>query len=201
MKRRHRKYRARSGGLKRVIQCWHLSIPSVPVNLHNGSMVLIGLGSSLDDRVLNLQKGLLWMAYDPYIDLVSTSSVWQTMPIGAAKNVFYNMCAIVHTTYSPQELMDRLLSLEKRCNRLRGIHWMDRTLDLDVLLYEHSVLETPKIIIPHPRMLERSFVMQPALEIAADWIHPNIKTELRDCSTEVDSGMWKVGVFSIAHKN
>ena len=162
---------------------------------------MIGLGSSLGARALYLQKALLWMAHDPYMDLVNTSSVWQTMPIGAAKNVFYNMCAVIYTTYSPEELMHRLMYLEKRCNRLRGVHWMDRTLDLDVLLYAQKVVNSSIIQVPHPRMLERSFVMQPAVEIAGEWVHPTIQKKMECGLTKFDPGMWKVGVFSIAYKN
>ena len=92
MTRIHRQNSQHLGGLRRPILCWHLSIPTVSINKDSGTMVLIGLGSSLGDRALHLQKGLLWMAYDPYIDLVSTSSVWQTMPIGAAKCFLQYVC-------------------------------------------------------------------------------------------------------------
>ena len=78
---------------------------------------------------------------------------------------------------------------------------MDRTLDLDILLYAQSVVDTTIIQVPHPRMLERSFVMEPAIEIAGDWIHPNMQIELQDCPSKFDPGMWQVGCFSIAHKN
>ena len=169
--------------------------------LNDGTKVLIGLGSSLGVRHHHLQKGLLLMAHDPYIDLLSTSSVWQTMPIGAAKNAFYNMCAIIRTRYTPDDLMHRLLSIEKRCDRLRGVHWMDRTLDLDVLLYGEHVVNNTEIQVPHPRMLEREFVMQPAKEIAGGWIHPPTENNIANFAGDVASGMWIVGRFSIAYKN
>ena len=171
------------------------------MRLEDETLVLIGLGSSLGERHHHLQKGLLLMAHDPYIELISTSSVWQTMPIGAAKNVFYNMCAIIKTSHCPSELMDRLLNIEKRCDRLRGVHWMDRTLDLDVLLYGDRMVDNPTIQVPHPRMLERSFVMQPAKEIAGDWVHPITGRSVQTLATDFELGMWKVGCFSIAHKN
>ena len=201
MKSARRKGSQHFCGLNRLIRCWRLSIPRFSIHSGSGSSVLIGLGSSLGDRALYLRKALLWMAHDPYMNLVCTSSVWQTTPIGAAKNAFYNMCAVIDTTYSPEELMHRLMYFEKRCNRLRGIHWMDRTLDLDVLLYGHKVVDTSIIQVPHPRMLERSFVMQPAVEIAGDCFHPTIHTKLENYPIHLDPGMWKVGVFSIAYKN
>ena len=140
------------------------------------------------------------MAHDPQIELTSTSSVWQTMPLGAAKNPFYNMCAIIKTTLLPDELMRRLLDIEKRCDRLRGVHWMDRTLDLDILLYGNRLLESALIQVPHPRMLERAFVMQPATEIAGTWVHPTVARTVQTLAGDFVSGMWKVGCFCIAHK-
>lgn len=182
-------------------RCWHISIPRDFDISNDGTKVLIGLGSSLGMRHHHLQKGLLLMAHDPGIDLITTSSVWQTMPIGAAKSPFYNMCAVIRTRYTPVDLMHRLLSIEKRCDRLRGIHWMDRTLDLDVLLYGEHVVNTIGIQVPHPRMLEREFVMQPAKEIAGDWIHPIADNIIANLAGEFASGMWRVGRFSIAYKN
>ena len=90
------------------------------------------LGSSLGDRALYLRKALLWIAHDPYMDLVCTSSVWQTMPIGAAKNVFTICVPLI--PHILQRIDASIDVLRKRCNRLRGSR-MDRTLDLDVLLY------------------------------------------------------------------
>ncbi len=78
---------------------------------------------------------------------------------------------------------------------------MDRTLDLDVLLYGDCVVDISNIQAPHPRMLERPFVMQPAKEIAGDWNHPIIGRSLRDLAADFEPAMWKVGRFSIAHKN
>lgn len=188
-------------GQSRNLLRWHILVPRSSVVLNDGTMVLIALGSSLGSRHHHLQKGLLLMAHDPQIELISTSSVWQTMPIGAAKNPFYNMCASIKTTLSPAELMRRLLDIEKRCDRLRGVHWMDRTLDLDILLYGERLLESTLIQVPHPRMLERAFVMQPAQEIASHWIHPVRGRSIESLTKNFEPGMWKVGCFSIAHKN
>lgn len=184
--------------LTRIPQ-WSLPIPNQ--FLKSERVVLIGLGSSLGDRRKNLQKGLLLLAHDPFVDLISVSSVWYTQPIGAAKNAFYNMCVVISTTYDPSSLMDALLKIEKRCDRLRGVHWMDRTLDMDVLLFGDEQLSQVSIVVPHPQLLNRSFVMLPALEIAKDWIHPEKQQSLVELNTHSDLGMWKVGRFSIARKN
>ena len=194
-------YQSYTGRSANRMRSWSLTIPKPSDTIDDSTMVLIGLGSSLGSRHHHLQKGLLAMAHDSQMELVATSSVWQTMPIGAAKNAFYNMCAIIETSHAPDELMCRLLNFEKRCDRLRGVHWMDRTLDLDVLLYGDSVVDTSIIQAPHPRMLERAFVMQPAKEIAGDWTHPIIGRTLHSIAADFEPAMWKVGRFSIAHKN
>ena len=78
---------------------------------------------------------------------------------------------------------------------------MDRTLDLDILLYGELVLESTMIHVPHPRMLERAFVMQPAKDIAGTWVHPTVARTVHTLARDFEPGMWKVGFFSIAHKN
>lgn len=202
MKMYHQQYSQRSRRqLGDRFNYWHISIPKPSSTVKGATMVLIGLGSSLGHRHRNLQNGLLLMAHDSQIELVATSSVWQTIPVGAAKNSFYNMCAVIQTSYEPDELMYRLLNIEKRCDRLRGVHWMDRTLDLDVLLYGNCVVDTPIIQVPHPLMLERGFVMQPAKEIAGTWVHPKVESSVDNLAMDFEPGMWKVGRFSIAHKN
>lgn len=180
---------------------WNLDVPKSKLKPSTVSRVLLGMGSSLGDRRAHLQKGLLLLAYDSNISLVSISSVWETMPIGAAKNAFYNLCVYIETTYSVHELLARLLNIEQRCERLRGVHWMDRTLDVDILLYEGKIVDEPLLKIPHPRIVERAFVMVPALEIAPEWTHPVYHDRLEQLNTHSEVGMWRVGRFSIAYKN
>lgn len=189
------------GKTRKKARKWHLTVPKPELNASQSNRVLLGVGSSLGDRRLHLQKGLLLLAYDSNIDLLSLSSVWETMPIGAAKNAFYNLCVYIETIYSPQGLLSRLLEIEKKCERLRGVHWMDRTLDLDILLYENQIVDEPILKIPHPRILERAFVMAPAIEIAAEWIHPVHDDRLEPLNTHSENGMWRAGCFSIAYKN
>ena len=91
----------------------------------------------------------------PQIELTSTSSVWQTMLLGAAKMPF-TICVRAYRQLFLAELMRRLLDIEKRCDRLRGVHgWIEPL--IDILLYGDLVLESTLIQVPHPRMLERAF--------------------------------------------
>lgn len=177
---------------------WRL--PFAPVKEPVGTEFLLALGSSMGDRYRNLQLGLLHLLHDPQVVLGCCSSVWETQPIGAANNRFYNCCVRGTTTKTPHELLTLLLDIERRCERLRGVHWMDRTLDLDLLLYGEQQLDTPSLSVPHPRMLERDFVMVPAIEIASEWIHPETHKPLAENVSSEPLGMWKVGRFVIANR-
>ena len=175
---------------------WRL--PLCPYKNIDGAEVLIALGSSLGDRKSNLYRSILHLMHDSDSQVLSLSSVWQTTPVGAAKNAFYNMCLVLRTRRSPEDLMNLLLSIERKCDRLRGIHWMDRTLDLDIILYGSRIITTRSLQIPHPRMKDRAFVMLPAVEIAHDWICPSTLCSLDTLTDHSTIGMWKVGRFVIA---
>ena len=175
---------------------WRL--PSCPYKNIDGTTVLIALGSSLGDRKSNLRLGILHLMHDHNSQVLSLSSVWQTAPVGAAKKPFYNMCLVLRTRNQPHELMKLLLSIERKCDRLRGVHWIDRTLDLDIILYGSQIVTTESLQIPHPRMKDRAFVMLPAVEIARDWICPNTVDSLGVLNVHSTTGMWRVGRFVIA---
>ncbi|AFY70514.1 2-amino-4-hydroxy-6-hydroxymethyldihydropteridin epyrophosphokinase [Thalassoporum mexicanum PCC 7367] len=91
---------------------------------------------------------------------------------GSPQPDFINGCAIAETSLSPLAILALLLELEKNFGRQRRKRWDARTLDLDLLLYDDLVLELPELILPHPRMGDRAFVMLPLVEIAPDWWHP-----------------------------
>jgi 2-amino-4-hydroxy-6-hydroxymethyldihydropteridine diphosphokinase len=89
---------------------------------------------------------------------------------------FVNAAALVQTDLTPLALLARLQRIETRCGRTRPAHgaagYRDRTLDLDLLLYDDLVLRTAELILPHPRLHERLFVLEPLAEIAPEWVHP-----------------------------
>ena len=159
------------------------------------NQALIGLGSSLGSRASHLRMGIIHLKSHPQIRVSQMSSVWQTPPLGNAKHPFLNMCLRLQTTLLPQELLDVLLKIELKCQRIRGVHWMDRTLDLDLLLYDQEILSSPSLKLPHPRMLERSFVMIPAIEVAGDMVHPILGRLLSESDQTSNLGMWAVGRF------
>jgi len=107
--------------------------------------------------------------------VTAVSRFYETAPVGFADQPsFLNAAAILESTLDPQTLLDRLLDIEREFGRDRshGIPNGPRTLDLDMLLYDDQVLNTPALQLPHPRMAERAFVLIPLAEIAPDLLHP-----------------------------
>jgi len=109
--------------------------------------------------------------------LKARSNFYATDPVGYADQPrFLNAAAVVETVLEPQALLERLLEMERGFGRERGHGIVNgpRTLDLDLLLYDDLVLDTPALRLPHPRLHERGFVLQPLAEIAPDWLHPRL---------------------------
>jgi 2-amino-4-hydroxy-6-hydroxymethyldihydropteridine diphosphokinase len=137
---------------------------------------LIGLGSNLGDRHRNLQAALDALAASDGIRLLAASGRHETQPIGgpAGQAPFLNAAATLETSLPPEVLLARLQEIETRLGRTRGERWSARPLDLDLLLYDDVVLQTPQLALPHPRMAFRRFVLQGAVEIAPAMRHPLI---------------------------
>lgn len=132
----------------------------------------IALGSNLGDSLTILEDALKTLAQTPGIAVESSSSWYQTAPIGPPQPDYLNGCALLKVQLNPEQLLAALLEVEKQFGRVRTQRWGPRSLDLDLLLFDRVILETPKLQIPHPRMRERAFVLVPLAEIAPDWIDP-----------------------------
>lgn len=139
--------------------------------------VFIALGSNLGDRARHLQDALRELAEAGDILVLRCSSFHDTAPVGGPPDQarFLNAVAEIATRLSPRELLTRLQALEQRHGRTREVFHGPRTLDLDLLLYRDCVVNEPDLHVPHPRMWERAFVVQPLSEIcdlphlAAGW--------------------------------
>ncbi len=135
----------------------------------------IGLGSNLDNPVQQINRALLALQAIPDTIVHRSSSLYQTTPVGfLAQPDFINAVAELHTTLSYRALFSQLQAIEKNQGRVRdGRKNHPRTLDLDFLLYGDLEINEPDLIIPHPRMMQRDFVLKPLLEIAPEVkIHP-----------------------------
>ncbi len=134
----------------------------------------IGLGSNLEDPRAQVDQALDELAALPDCELVARSSLYRSDPVGPAGQPDYiNAVAELHTRLEAETLLDRLQALEQAHRRVRLEHWGPRTLDLDLLLYGNTTIDTPRLHVPHPWMRERAFVLWPLAEIAPDLILPD----------------------------
>jgi 2-amino-4-hydroxy-6-hydroxymethyldihydropteridine diphosphokinase len=129
--------------------------------------VFIGLGANLGDRARHIEAALTELAERGDIRIVACSSLHETDPVGGPPDQprFLNAVAELATALPPLELLARLQEIERRHGRERLVPNGPRTLDLDLLLYRDRVLDTGELVVPHPRMWQRPFVMQPLAEI------------------------------------
>lgn len=139
------------------------------------SRVLVALGSNLGDREALLIEAVRRLDAAPGFEVDRVSAFIETEPVGGPEQGAYLNGALVATvTLAPLEVLDLLQSVENAAGRVRVERWGPRTLDLDLLLYDDRVVDEPRLEVPHPRLHERSFVLDPAVEIARDWVHPTL---------------------------
>ena len=135
------------------------------------SEAYIGLGSNLGDSAQNLRSALRMM--EEFAVDVQPSPIYRTAPQGfRSQPPFCNAVCRVTTRLTPFELMDRLLYIEAAIGRRRVFRNAPRVLDMDILLYGRRALESPPVVLPHPRMAEREFVLRPLADIAPNLKHP-----------------------------
>ena len=133
----------------------------------------IGIGGNMGDKEKNVKGALELINNSYHTKITKTSKFYETRPVGYLEQEDFLNCAIeVKTLLNPLELVRFLLSIEKEFKRERVIRWGPRTLDLDVLLYDNIISSLEEIILPHPRMQERMFVLEPLCDIAPYVIHP-----------------------------
>lgn len=129
----------------------------------------LSLGSNMGDRLGMLREAVRLLKEHPSVEIVKISSLYETDPVGfTEQNAFLNMVVYLQTHLSAFELLEICQDIERKLDRKREIRWGPRTIDLDILLYNQEELETEGLIIPHPRMHERAFVLVPLLELDPD---------------------------------
>jgi 2-amino-4-hydroxy-6-hydroxymethyldihydropteridine diphosphokinase len=138
------------------------------------AVVHIGLGANLGDREATIRAALERLDAEEGIEVVRVSSLRETDPVGYADQPrFLNGVAELETELSPGELFERLLAVEQDLGRVRqGPRYGPRTIDLDLLLYGDALVDEPGLEIPHPRMTERRFVLEPLAELRPDVVIP-----------------------------
>ncbi|MDD5305842.1 MAG: 2-amino-4-hydroxy-6-hydroxymethyldihydropteridine diphosphokinase [Deltaproteobacteria bacterium] len=136
--------------------------------------VFIGLGGNLGDRRATLESALRWMADHPCIDVVQSTPLVETEPWGVADQPrFLNAVAEIRTNLEPGPLLVALQSAERLLGRTpNGLRWGPRTIDLDILLFGTRIIETDALVVPHPCLVGRAFVLEALLSLDSELIHP-----------------------------
>lgn len=134
----------------------------------------IALGSNLGDRELNLLRAVAEVGRLPESRVTALSSFYETSPVGNVdQDAFYNAVLKLSTRLDARSLLTHLLRIEDETfKRVRTIHQGPRRIDLDLLLYGDRVINEVNLVVPHPHLAERRFVLQPLCEIAPDLLHP-----------------------------
>ena len=156
--------------------------------------VVLLLGSNIDPRDQYLQSSLDLINKEIGI-LISISSVFETAPWGNFdQNFFLNQAIIIETEFEPQKVLELCQSIEQKLERKREIHWGPRTIDIDIIYYDDFLVNENDLIIPHPSLQDRRFVLEPLVEILPDFIHPVLKFNhlqlLENCSDHEKVVLW-----------
>ena len=129
----------------------------------------LGLGSNLGDRRRHLRDAVAAIP-----DVVAVSRVYETAPVGGPdQGAYLNVVVRLDTERSPRELLEICREREAEAQRVRTVRWGPRTLDVDVLWVDGQTVDEPDLVVPHPRMFERAFVLMPLRDVAADLIPPS----------------------------
>jgi 2-amino-4-hydroxy-6-hydroxymethyldihydropteridine diphosphokinase len=145
--------------------------------------VFIGIGSNLGNRRAHYQKALALIAKLPKTRIVKTSSLYESEPLGEAKNWYVNGVIEVETSFSPPQLLHRLQEIELAMGRKRAADtkkWTSRKIDLDILLFDNQTVDSRTLKVPHPELHRRRFVLLPLCELAPHLTHPRLGVTITD---------------------
>ena len=133
--------------------------------------IFVGLGSNMGNSLANCQKAITALNSHTDIQVLKVSDFYQTKAVGPEQPDFVNAVVELATFLAPLDLLDVLQATEQQFNRVRTIHWGPRTLDCDLLYYQHKVVNQPRLQLPHPEICQRAFVLVPLAQIAPTWCH------------------------------
>jgi 2-amino-4-hydroxy-6-hydroxymethyldihydropteridine diphosphokinase len=138
-----------------------------------GANVVVGLGANLGDAVATLAAAVREIAALDGVEVLAVSAAYRTAPVGGPEQPdYHNAAVLLDVARAPLELLRELQAIELGHGRERLVRWGPRTLDLDVLLWGEEAVELPDLAIPHPRLVERRFALEPLLDVAPDAVLP-----------------------------
>ena len=150
-------------------------------------LAYLSLGSNVGDRVAHLRDAIARL--ESIGRVVSVSSFYETEPVEVTDQPWFLNCAVgLETALTAEQLMARLMQIEQEMGRRRVQKKGPRTIDIDILLFDDLILDSPDVTIPHPAMQKRRFVLEPLAEIAAEARHPGVKKTIRELLEELPAG-------------
>ena len=152
--------------------------------------VYLSFGSNVGDRRANIETALQCLT-DAKLKMIKLSSVYETSPWGNTNQpAFLNAAGKFETDLSAEKLLDAILNIEKTMGRTRKEKWQPRIIDIDILFYSNKIINEKELMIPHPEMQKRKFVLVPMAEIAPDFVHHILKKSigelLKKCTDELE---------------
>ena len=152
------------------------------------SIAYIALGSNLGERKQNILTALNYMEQSG-LKILAVSSLLETEPYGVTDQPsFINAAVKIETELAAHDLLRLLLAIELKMGRVRKRHWGERNIDLDMILYDDKIMKDKDLIVPHPDMQNRLFVLSPLAEIAGDVVHPVFKITISAMLNNLMSG-------------
>ncbi|URA10993.1 2-amino-4-hydroxy-6-hydroxymethyldihydropteridine diphosphokinase [Thermospira aquatica] len=143
------------------------------------AQVFLGLGSNQGKRKSYLRKAL--KEIEALGEHMVASHVYRTKPYGFTHQPdFLNMVVRIETSLAPEDLLEKLLDIESRLGRIRQQKWGPRTIDIDLLFYDQHIIKLPHLVVPHPDLHNRDFVLRPMMDIDPDFFHPELKKTIRE---------------------
>jgi 2-amino-4-hydroxy-6-hydroxymethyldihydropteridine diphosphokinase len=143
------------------------------------AIVYLGLGSNIDDKETHITQALHLISQ--ICTIKKTSHLYLTEPIGNTKQEWFLNCAVeVETKLHPEQLLSSFKSIERTLGRIKTKKNGPRIIDIDILFYADQVVQTKNLVIPHPLLQERLFVLQPLMDLNPDFVHPLLKKSIQE---------------------
>lgn len=155
------------------------------------ALVYLGLGSNLGEREANLAAARNGLAQLRDTVLIDNARIYETPPVGgpSGQGMFLNSASLVETSLEPLEFLREIQEIERRVGRVREaeeVRWGPRVIDIDILLWDDAVFDEGELIVPHPRLAERAFVLLPLADLDGDMLHPVMELTVRELLQRID---------------